>query len=387
VTIPSPGGGGMPATAVATISSGGVTEIRVTNPGSGYTSAPTITVSGGSGSGATVTAFIGGPPSRLSGAGGLASMHWANRPFTTAFELALVPIASPFHLLQLHGIETLTLNDNQQFAHLAGFWENSVPPAPWNAVTGRSPANSLSFLDCVHVPSRFAGLSSTVPNAAANTTALASLGFDNYPFDQISLYREPGRLNVNTITDGSAWRSLFGASDAIGAVTPGGPLDPDVDQMTSGADRLPRWAADIFGPSLGTPASNASPATSVTSFFQAMPAPLAINDLDTVVPIRANRNGGYRDDFTGTSNRHRATDRNTLFRYQTMMQVSDRVTTRSNVFAVWVTVGYFDSAGNEVSPVTRHRGFYLFDRSIPVAYEQGHNHNVRDAILLRRIIQ
>jgi hypothetical protein len=391
VTIPSPGGGGTPATAVATISSGAVTEIRVTNPGSGYTSAPTITVMGGSGSGAEVTAYIGGPPSRLSGAGGLASLHWANRPFTTAFELALVPIASPFHLLQLHGIETTTLNADQQFAHLAGFWENSIPPAPWNAVTGRSAANSLGFLDCLHVPSRFAGLSSTVPNAAANTTALTSLGFDNYPLDQISLYREPGRLNVNTITDSSAWRSLFGASDALGAVTPGGPFDPDVDQSTSGADRLPRWSIDVFGPPLpngqaAAPPGN-SPARTLTGFFQAMPAPLAPNDADTVVPVQATRSGGYRDAFTGNSNRHRATDRNVLFRYQTMMQLSDRVTTRSNVFAVWVTIGYFDNAGNEVQPVTRHRGFYLFDRSIPVAYEQGHNHNVRDAILLRRIIQ
>jgi hypothetical protein len=37
--------------------------------------------------------------------------------------------------------------------------------------------------------------------------------------------------------------------------------------------------------------------------------------------------------------------------------------------------------------VKRNRGFYIFDRSIPVAYERGKDHNVRDAVLLRRIIQ
>jgi len=395
VTIPGPGGGGTPATAIVTISSEAVTEIRVTNPGSGYTSAPAITVSGGGGSGATATAFIGGPPSRLAGAGSPAFLHWANRPFTSGQELALVPIASPFHLLQLHGIDTPSLNAGQQFAHLAGFWENSIPPAPWGAITGRAPADSLSFLDCVHVPSRFAGLYSTVPNATANTAALAGLGFDNYPIEHISTYREPGRINVNTITDQSAWRALFGSRDAIGAVAQSGPVDPDVDQTNSGADRLPRWAPNIFGPAL--PAAQPPPglagtaAPTVAAFFLAMPDPLAVSDADTVVPVRATRNGGYRDTFNAVddiANRHRSTDRNALFRYQTMMQLSDRVTTRSNVFAVWVTIGYFDAtSGDEVQPITRHRGFYLFDRSIPVAYEQGKNHNVRDAILLRRIIQ
>jgi hypothetical protein len=59
---------------------------------------------------------------------------------------------------------------------------------------------------------------------------------------------------------------------------------------------------------------------------------------------------------------------------------------------VWVTIGYFEKdpiTGNEfeVLPVKRHRAFYIFDRSIPVGYEPGKNHNVLDAVLLRRIIQ
>ena len=70
-----------------------------------------------------------------------------------------------------------------------------------------------------------------------------------------------------------------------------------------------------------------------------------------------------------------------------MLQMENLVTVRSNVFAVWITVGYFNSSGNEVSPIERNRGFYIVDRSIPVAYERGKDHNVRDAILLRRIIQ
>ena len=49
------GGGGIGATAVATIdASGNLTGIRVTNPGTGYTSAPVVTLTGGGGSGATI---------------------------------------------------------------------------------------------------------------------------------------------------------------------------------------------------------------------------------------------------------------------------------------------------------------------------------------------
>lgn len=57
-TVSFSGGGGSGATAVATIDSGAVTSIRITDMGSGYTSAPTVSFSGGGGSGATATAVI-----------------------------------------------------------------------------------------------------------------------------------------------------------------------------------------------------------------------------------------------------------------------------------------------------------------------------------------
>jgi hypothetical protein len=48
------------ATATATISGGVVTSISITNNGNGYTSAPTITFTGGSGTGAAAVSYIGG---------------------------------------------------------------------------------------------------------------------------------------------------------------------------------------------------------------------------------------------------------------------------------------------------------------------------------------
>lgn len=57
-TVALTGGGGSGATAVATVSGGAVTEVTVTNPGSDYTSPPTAAFSGGDGSGATARAEL-----------------------------------------------------------------------------------------------------------------------------------------------------------------------------------------------------------------------------------------------------------------------------------------------------------------------------------------
>ena len=43
--------------------------------------------------------------------------------------------------------------------------------------------------------------------------------------------------------------------------------------------------------------------------------------------------------------------------------------------------------GSDTGDVTRHRAFYIFDRSIPVGFEQGQDHNVQDAILVERFIE
>ena len=52
-TISAPPAGGVQATANVTIAGGKVTGVVVTNPGAGYTSAPTVSVTSGGGSGAT----------------------------------------------------------------------------------------------------------------------------------------------------------------------------------------------------------------------------------------------------------------------------------------------------------------------------------------------
>ena len=58
VTLSAPGAGGTQATATATVVGGFVTGITITNAGAGYTTAPTVSFSGGGGSGATALSAV-----------------------------------------------------------------------------------------------------------------------------------------------------------------------------------------------------------------------------------------------------------------------------------------------------------------------------------------
>jgi hypothetical protein len=127
------------------------------------------------------------------------------------------------------------------------------------------------------------------------------------------------------------------------------------------------------------------------------------------------------------SNNQLASDveKHPYFRYQPMQRLENLTTTRSNVFAVWITAGFFEmepvpanhraavlssmptveegqalfdrlypegmwlsrELGSDTGQTERYRGFYMIDRSIPVAFDPGQNHNVDRAILIRRRIE
>nr|WP_276574978.1 phage tail tube protein [Pseudomonas tohonis] len=57
-TVTLSGGGGTGATATATVSGGSVTGVTITAPGTGYTSAPNVAFTGGGGTGAAAAAEV-----------------------------------------------------------------------------------------------------------------------------------------------------------------------------------------------------------------------------------------------------------------------------------------------------------------------------------------
>ena len=99
-----------------------------------------------------------------------------------------------------------------------------------------------------------------------------------------------------------------------------------------------------------------------------------------------------------------------------MGRFTNKITTHSNVYAVWVTVGYFEvtpwlgtnpgpnssvvidaghpdgyqlgqELGADTGEIERHRGFYIIDRSIPVGFQRGVDNNVNNAVILKRFIE
>jgi hypothetical protein len=322
-------------------------------------------------------------------------MFWPNRPFVSAAELSYVPVSSPFSLLRRH---TIGNGSPRAFFHLPAFFENATPLAPWDALAGRTAtpnAASRTLWHFLHVPSPFAAVYRTVPTGGANAAALTTLGLDIFPINQLSHFREPGRINVNTIGDKRTWRGLLGEV-AERDDLPGPP--------PAFAEALPRWSENLYVTT--TPGGTSEASASWLDFMQTLP------ELGKSVKQSPKRNGGYVDSFVnedkppfnGTldpsedvngngqldTNDYRNTDRHAYFRYQTMTRMMNNTTVRSHVFTIWVTIGYFDApgaGGAEITPAVRNRGFYIFDRSIPVGYELGKNHNVTDAVLLRRIIQ
>jgi FtsP/CotA-like multicopper oxidase with cupredoxin domain len=84
-TVTISGGGGTGATAVALIRNNGTTgvvnEIRITNPGSGYTSRPTVQITGGGGSGAAAVARFAADASPYTQNRATLHLHGGNTPW------------------------------------------------------------------------------------------------------------------------------------------------------------------------------------------------------------------------------------------------------------------------------------------------------------------
>ena len=156
--------------------------------------------------------------------------------------------------------------------------------------------------------------------------------------------------------------------------------------------------------------------------------PAAVPDNDGVASsmyLRPDTAGNPLFDYDSTNPADNSL-RSAYFRNSMRTRLANLTTNRSSVFAVWVTVGYFevDANGNlvdtngdpldndnntatpvdrrqplippagtaaeigaETGQVERNRGFFIFDRSIPVAYEPGKDHNVDKAIILKSIIE
>jgi hypothetical protein len=259
--------------------------------------------------------------------------HWPNRPFVSTAELALVPADDANGLLRNYSMPTTSLV-NGPLGHL--------------------------ILDATIVPSRFAGTALTV-SATTGTTAVAmqNLGLDRLRAGQFPTWREPGRMNVNTLptgtaaaTDGLLWQLLVGGTQTVLA--------------TGAVQANPFTATGTFTP---TPARSLR---QILALSGGADGPPAIESVPTTIVVSS-----------GTTLHPRA--KNPFLAMVAANRLANCATIRSNMFAAWITVETTDSSPGAPPPVTR-RLFAIIDRSIPVGYSQGEDLNVRDTIRLVRYL-
>lgn len=438
----------------------------------------------------TTVPFYVGAPDTTGGRFPFPWLAWNNRPYASPTELLMVPRSSCSRLLR--DFSTCNANpgptsayDNQlgRFHHLLNFFYQSNPDPTHHPPPAPAP-NLYRVFEYLRVPPKFAGTETRLnPSTASPHFGSTAAGTEmlHPPFNEVSAYREPGRINVNTIYDERVWNALWGPCDPANIL-------PNHQQITfsdfvDNRRGYGRASGNIFAPifalwkpsttyfpdsycqptvsngfcyrvvAVATPPSGTSGASEPTPWptspgstitdgdvtWECRPliptffaSPYRAPGTSWLVPpdasggsglgrlevdntmLRTNRNvmgvtpptsSEEPEYLNAFSDPPRHSDHNPYFSYQRLQRLSNLVTCRSNVYALWLTIGYFEveqklhpitgvlhwelgqEVGIDTGTVERHRAFYIIDRSIPVAFEPGQNHNVDKCVLLRRMIE
>lgn len=340
-------------------------------------------------------------------------LTWNNRPFTSNMELLMVPATSASQLLQQYSTN-ITVPPSPYIANAGAF---QVPcqqllnfmlsaDGNLNGPAGKAPY-FYRLLDYVQVPSRFVGTETYLkPTNFVNRTLLGEQQYGSIlhpPFNKVSTYREPGRVNINTIPADTTnvsvvWNGILNGWQA------------------------PQWQTQIYPSIHGingvVPPPGTYPSQIINPFRSAggaafglpyLPAPALQPEVNVTLlrPDPLNPTAPLFGFPTAQIAPYTNPLRHPAFRYQNLQRIGNLLTTRSNVYAVWITVGYFEvtpnpggvdvahtdgyqlgqELGSDSGDVKRHRAFYIYDRTIPVGFEPGRDHNIDKGILVKRFIE
>lgn len=366
------------------------------------------------------------------------SLSWMNRVYGNPLELALVPMSAPgqFHqefssresLAQASKWYTASdVSNNLPFGHLPPFYSTSHLNGAGNLVPGANLAALMSFVEVGPPWAEYwktldptlleAAIANQIPNADAQRALLSFRG----PYSQVPSHVVPGKVNLNTIVGPEVWHGLeWNTLDNGVRNNPNAPLQFWNRFRTSleGQAGYPTTTAgtDPFGTS-GSPVDWSAPALNWAkpninfeyptrfagafkeNFSQARSAPtehLKRNPVDVTL-FRSDRSGGgvtplfLRDPTTSSFDQ----SKHASVHYQDTSRLGNLTTAHSNVFAVWMTLSYFECSEQDgllqehkvsTGENKRYRSFFLIDRSIPVGYRPGEDLNVENTVLIRRYL-
>ncbi|MDG2013307.1 MAG: hypothetical protein P8J33_07370, partial [Pirellulaceae bacterium] len=340
---------------------------------------------------------------------GFGGLTWNNRPFANRMDLLDVPFTSTNELLTNplatgvsgptglpavgYSLDKLVTSGDPysapvrggQFGHLFNFLSPGLLPS--------DPHGLVGLLDFVRVPSRFAG---TQIHLNTSQTLLP-------PFNALSRYREPGKININTVLNPAVQRGWLGAIgqefSVDGFSVANTTTIPDTTFVNQGVS-----SENFENARRGTGASAArfaSPYRNANAWDKAPPTLKANNPVDSTL-LRATASGNTPLFETDGTLPWADPARDSSFRNETLRRLGAITTNRSSVFAIWITVGKFEvdesgkllttpggdgvELGADEGKNERSRGFYLIDRSIPVGCQPGVDHNVEKIILAETIM-
>mgnify|MGYP005838064671 CR=1 FL=1 len=347
---------------------------------------------------------------------------WNNRPFFHPMELLLVPTVHSSKLLARRN-EDSTVRDDRYY----GYPHQNDPIDPYEAdlknaadrlpyphllnffqsrlLAGGGRAMELHrLLEYVAVPSRFTG---TTLRGRPDRMVDGDHWF-HPPFHLLPTYREPGRVNLNTIYYPEVFFGLINEIPGRTAWNTFG--DRNAQTMWEKFVRSRRGdgvSDDLLRPNTNDlPAATARPFRSFAGAYNVPIDSLRPRREIDATTLRADPDEATRPLFERRStNPAENANRNPFFRYQGLGKIASCATTRSNVFAVWITVGYFEvyprakdaghpdgweirgELGSDTGEIQRHRAFYLIDRSLPAGFFRGEDLNIENLILIRRFIE
>ena len=360
-------------------------------------------------------------------------LAWNNRPYVSRYELLNVPRTRSSHLLNEYSVYSdqspYVNDDSREFGHLWNFFSREEG----GVVNEDDELFLYRLFDYVNVPSRFVGTDivlNPIPFSTKNGVTFGRLT----PFNTVSNYRVPGLININTMTSPTIWNALT----EIGGLPPTPDYDEIVKSRRGFTAYLPPPDETIEDQSLisrflnkdSLPTYFANPFRPGGHGKLAPMLAMRLKDIDTTLlrpegdikQLQLTTNSTpdvlFKSVVSPSMTQQAITrdTRNSYFRYELLRRLGNMVTTRSNVYAIWITVGYFEllpnmqpdingnlvqtvdaarpdgyqlgqELGSDTGEITRNRGFFIVDRTIPVAFEPGENHNVDDCVLLRRYIE
>ncbi len=343
----------------------------------------------------TPAAYLGSPSSPFPW------FNWTNRPYNSPLELMLVPACQSSRACLEFSLANTTDNSyangsgivttRAPFSHLLNFFQSKKPAGSSVAGYGTdydADASELCRLfDFLETPSPFAGTERWFDPAAL---AVGTNGnqYLKAPFCTFPRFRDPGRVNLNTIADKRVLQAIVGLPDGT-----------EMDNLWN-AFGASRQGYTTSGGALDSayPSRFAHPFCSAAAADLAATVNMRYKGVDATL-LRPNPNNAAQPLFLGAASAldYNNSTRNPAFTYSRLTRLANLTTTRSNVFAVWVTIGYFEfdpstgKLGREVGwdsgESRRNRAFFMIDRSIPVAYSPGEVNNTERCVVIRRYLE